>query len=90
MSFFILDPDAAGKAAVFRFVVWNNIEHLGPHIAQELIAHESEIVVLPIEAVRIDEHHVHEACGQVLHTQPQSFVDGVERCRRCVGQTPSG
>src|SRR5580658_4254893 len=63
---FIVNPYAPDEPPLPHACHRLNIEHRSLDFAKELLTNVSEIIVLPIEIRRVDEHHVHEAVRRKL------------------------
>src|ERR1700732_254774 len=74
----ILNPDASEEAALAGFFTRGYVENQAAHFAQEFAADVIEFIVLFIEAVGVDENHLQEAVGKVLHSEREKVPDASE------------
>src|SRR6202030_1817709 len=74
----ILHPDASEEAAFAGLVTRSYVEHQAAHFAEKFAAHIIKFVVLFIEAVGVDENHLQEAIGKVLHSEREKVPDSRE------------
>src|SRR5882757_7752994 len=71
----IFHPNASEEPAFARFGFRSNVENQATHFAQEFPAHVIELIVLSVEAIRVDENHLQEAVRQVLHGEGEEVPD---------------
>ena len=74
----IFDPDAAKEPALAGLILRRHVEHQATHFAEEFAAHVIELVVLLVEAIRIDEDHLQEAVRQELHGEREEVANGTK------------
>ena len=85
----VFDPDATEKAALAGFRKRSHIEHKTAHFTQEFAAHVVELVVLRVEAAGVDENHLQETVGQILHCEREEIADSAENLlalAACIGE----
>src|ERR1700692_3234111 len=74
----ILDPDACEEAALASLFAGSDVKDEAAHFAEEFAAHIIEFIVLFIETVGVDENHLQEAIGKVLHGKREKIPDASE------------
>ena len=74
----IFHPDAPKEPALTSLIHGRDVKHQAAHFAQKFPAHVIEMVVLLVEAVRVDEDHLQEAVRQELHREGKEVADGAE------------
>src|SRR6202162_4528625 len=71
----ILNPDASEEAAFPGLFTRGNVEHQAAHFAEEFAADVVEFIVLFIETIGVNENHLQEAIGKVLHSEREKIPD---------------
>src|ERR1700674_5388227 len=74
----VFDPDAPQEASHTELFLRRDVEHQAAHFAEEFAAHVIELVVLLVEAIRVDKDHLQEAVRQELHRERKEVADGAE------------
>src|SRR5262249_52909653 len=74
----ILNPDAACEASFAVFSKRGDVKNEATHFPEEFAVNVVEFVVLLIKAVGIDENHLQESIGQILHCERKEIADGAE------------
>src|ERR1700719_817385 len=69
----ILNPDAPEEATFAGLFTGGYVEHQTAHFAEEFAAHVIELIVLFIETIGVDENHLQEAVGKVLHSEREKI-----------------
>src|SRR5258705_13157393 len=64
----IFHPNASEESAFARFRFRSDVENQATHFAQEFAAHVIELIVLPVEAIRVDEIHLLKPLRQSWQT----------------------
>src|SRR5689334_9369472 len=60
MEILILHPDAPDKSSLARLRQWIDVKNQATHLAQKLAPHVLNLVVLAVEAIRVQEDHLQE------------------------------
>ena len=60
MEVLILHPDAPDKSSLARLRQWIDVKNQATHLAQKLAPHILNLVVLAVEAIRVQEDHLQE------------------------------
>src|ERR1700704_1818429 len=74
----ILNPDTSEEAALASFFSRSNVEHQTAHFAEKFAAHIVEFIMLFVETIGVDENHLQEAVGKVLHGEREKITDAGE------------
>lgn len=63
----VLDPYTANKSSHAKMGLRLNIEDCRTDISKKFPVNKNEVVMLQIELIGVQEHHVHESVRQILH-----------------------
>src|ERR1700676_3808206 len=74
----VFHPDAAGEASLARLGQWLHVEHQGSDFTEKLPADIVKLVVLLVEAVRVQVDHLQEAVRQKLHGERQHIAEAAK------------
>src|ERR1700733_7649090 len=74
----ILNPDASEEAAFAGLFTGSYVEHQAAHFTEEFAAHVIEFIVGLIETIGVDENHLQEAIGEVLHGEREKIPNASE------------
>src|SRR5579859_1558752 len=69
MKILIFHPDAPDESPFAGLRKRRHVKNEAAHFAQKLPPHKRKFVVTAVESVRINEHHLQEAFGQVLFAE---------------------
>src|ERR1700730_19212851 len=74
----VFHPDAAGEASLARLGQWLHVEHQGSDFTEKLPADIVKLVVLLVEAVRVQVDHLQEAVRQKLHGERKHIAEAAK------------
>src|SRR5882672_6151958 len=74
----IFNPDAPQEAALAGLFLRSYVEHQATHFAEKLAPYVVELVVLFVEAVRVNEDHLQETVRQELHRERKEISNRSE------------
>ena len=76
--FLVFHPDAAQEPAFAGLLHRGDVKHEATHFTQEFAPHVIKLVVLFIEAVRVQENHLQEPAGHELRRKREEVADSAK------------
>src|SRR5262249_26826883 len=74
----VFHPDASEEAAFSSLFQRRHVEHQAADFTEKLLPHVIELVVLLVEAVRIDEDHLKKSAGDKLRGERKEVADSAK------------